>query len=623
MFLVFFRKLIFFCLIYLSFACNYSYCSNFSQGIDYSIKFSDNVPTFVLEKMQEVSVLILNKKRLLGSLGGLINRAENDKLLFEQVLQHFCYYSGKIDLVINTKSNPVEINFNINLGERYKLKKIEVESINKINIVLDHELEEILNLKSKEYLNADDIIIAKRWLEKYFFQKGYPYLTIYNPEVIINEKDLSFTLVYKINLQGQGIINDSIIISDKKKLNTQFISNRLFWKNGDIYDSRVVEKTRRYLIQTGLFNSVVIKPVIQNKESLNNANNESENTQIPLAMEVNVSESSPRAISAGVHYDTTQKLEARLSWDHYNLMGHGENLGVSVRGSKIRNKIRLHYDIPDCLSAKQTWRNEIFAMKESTLAYKGNTYEGSTKLERYLADELIFSFGISPEFGEITQNTNNKKTPIRLIGLPFELRLDASNDLLNPTRGIRLNGIATPYTGKLGGSKGVLIVQGGANVYLPFATNSLSEDEGTLAFFTKIGRIQIEKFSELPFNKRFYGGGNGSIRGYGYQKIGPFDKKQIPLGGQSMLELGSELRCKFSNDLGGALFLEGGNVWLNKMPNFKKDILWGAGLGVRYYTEYAPLRFDLAFPLKRRKLAGEKKSYDSPYQFYVSVGQAF
>jgi translocation and assembly module TamA len=45
-------------------------------------------------------------------------------------------------------------------------------------------------------------------------------------------------------------------------------------------------------------------------------------------------------------------------------------------------------------------------------------------------------------------------------------------------------------------------------------------------------------------------------------------------------------------------------------------LLYGVGLGFRYYTAFGPLRLDLATPL-------HKRSGDSPIQVYISLGQAF
>jgi translocation and assembly module TamA len=45
-------------------------------------------------------------------------------------------------------------------------------------------------------------------------------------------------------------------------------------------------------------------------------------------------------------------------------------------------------------------------------------------------------------------------------------------------------------------------------------------------------------------------------------------------------------------------------------------LIFGAGLGLRYFTPVGPLRVDVAVPLDRRDV-------DDAFQFYVSLGQAF
>ena len=71
-----------------------------------------------------------------------------------------------------------------------------------------------------------------------------------------------------------------------------------------------------------------------------------------------------------------------------------------------------------------------------------------------------------------------------------------------------------------------------------------------------------------------------------------------------------------SRTVGGAVFVEGGNVYDNSLPEFDEPIRWGVGVGVRYFTEFGPLRFDVAFPINPRR-------HDDAFQFYVGIGQAF
>jgi len=97
-----------------------------------------------------------------------------------------------------------------------------------------------------------------------------------------------------------------------------------------------------------------------------------------------------------------------------------------------------------------------------------------------------------------------------------------------------------------------------------------------------------------------------------------FSDEDIPLGGLSVLTFSLELRFKITESIGLVPFLDGGTAFLDSVPDFgSQDILYGAGLGLRYYTAIGPIRLDVATPINRRK------GVDDSFQIYVSIGQSF
>ena len=78
-----------------------------------------------------------------------------------------------------------------------------------------------------------------------------------------------------------------------------------------------------------------------------------------------------------------------------------------------------------------------------------------------------------------------------------------------------------------------------------------------------------------------------------------------------------EARLRWGQHWGGVVFLDGGFAYEDTAPEIGKDLLWGAGLGVRYYTSFAPIRFDIAVPLDKRD------GIDDDFKFYINIGQAF
>ena len=105
------------------------------------------------------------------------------------------------------------------------------------------------------------------------------------------------------------------------------------------------------------------------------------------------------------------------------------------------------------------------------------------------------------------------------------------------------------------------------------------------------------------------------MRGYGYQRAGPIDASNVPIGGRSSLEFGAELRARVTETIGIVPFFDAGNVFASNFPE-RASLLYSVGLGARYYTAIGPIRLDLAFPLKKRP-------GDSIVQVYISIGQAF
>jgi translocation and assembly module TamA len=108
------------------------------------------------------------------------------------------------------------------------------------------------------------------------------------------------------------------------------------------------------------------------------------------------------------------------------------------------------------------------------------------------------------------------------------------------------------------------------------------------------------------------------VRGYGYQQLGPKDHDGDPIGGRGLAEFGLEARVRlkqFGGNFGIVPFFDGGSLATGISPALDK---WrfAAGLGLRYYSSFGPIRIDLGVPLNRQK-------GDGPFAVTVSLGQAF
>lgn len=132
--------------------------------------------------------------------------------------------------------------------------------------------------------------------------------------------------------------------------------------------------------------------------------------------------------------------------------------------------------------------------------------------------------------------------------------------------------------------------------------------------------------SNLPYIKQFFSGGPNSIRAFLINTVGPGTQhlisNDLPLsflaqGGDIKLEANAEYRFTIMNMFKGALFTDAGNTWfISKsklqtsepfnLSTFTSELAAGAGFGLRIDANFFILRFDLATPLRKPWLEGNK-----------------
>jgi translocation and assembly module TamA len=139
-------------------------------------------------------------------------------------------------------------------------------------------------------------------------------------------------------------------------------------------------------------------------------------------------------------------------------------------------------------------------------------------------------------------------------------------------------------------------------------------DRLVLAGRARLASIAGSATTDIAPSRRLYSGGGGSVRGFGFQRIGPRDVNNDPVGGRSLAEFSLEARVRFGN-FGVVPFVDAGNVYDDSTPDFSQFRV-GAGIGLRYYSSFGPIRIDVGTPIN-------PQTGDSRIAIAVSLGQAF
>ncbi|PWG03857.1 autotransporter assembly complex protein TamA [Sphingosinicella humi] len=397
------------------------------------------------------------------------------------------------------------------------------------------------------------------------------------------------------------------------------------FERGELYDSRMVDDLREAMVATNLFSSVSAEPVRTGET----APDGTEYVDILVRQDAGP----PRALTATAGFSTGQGFRLEGAWEHRNLFPpegalrvagvagtQEQSLGVTLRRSNAGKRDRT------VLLSAEVGRRDYPAFEGYTALISGRIARESTPIWQ---KRWTWAYGaelIATNETRFRRPRVDQPSDTYFIGgLVGQLGYDASNDLLNPTSGFRILGRINPEVSLQNGTNPYIrnLIEGSA--YYPVS------DDLVIAGRARFGSIFGIDRANLAPSRRFYAGGGGSVRGFGFQELGPrsvvpnpdFDPENpdkapptlfFPIGGRSLTEFALEGRYRFGN-YGAVAFVDAGQVYESQYPKLS-DLRFGVGIGARVYTNFGPLRVDVATPIDRRR--GESR-----ISVYISIGQAF
>jgi translocation and assembly module TamA len=552
----------------------------------------------LVREMKSVSDMETLADRPPASLRLLYRRAERDKERFTQLLRSRSYYGSQVEFQIDKTLQPLIVLFRIKKGPLYVLKSVdfEIDSKSPVQNISFPALEEI-GLALSEPAKARTILDADKALLRLMGKQGFPFPKISERRLVVDHATKGVSVRFKVDTGPKASFGQTEI-AGLKSVKASLVRQRITWREGDPYDVDRLEALRKRLMATGLFASLQVAP----------GNALDARGRIPVT--VSLTERKHRSIGAGISYKTDEGPGGKISWEHRNVFGSGEQLNLAATMSDYTINADSSLRKPRFLRDDQSFRASLRLAEDEPAAYKSRNLTTGLFLDRHLTPKMIGGVGLAFKAARVEQfgKTNN----FRLLSAPLHFEWDRSNDLLDPTRGGRFAWSITPYYNIDEDFLGFVRAYASYRHYFQVLKKPLAVVAGRSALGSIIG---VER-DTIPADERFYAGGGGSVRGYAFQLAGPLNWKD-PIGGRSLLELSVEFRMKITDSIGFAAFMDGGSSFESTVPDFSEGFQWGAGIGFRYFTRFGPLRLDVGIPLNPRN------DVDDHFQVYVSLGQAF
>jgi outer membrane protein assembly complex protein YaeT len=465
--------------------------------------------------------------------------------------------------------------------------------------------------------------------------RGYPYAS-----VRLVELPGSTDNARVIELRGEpgtAAVVGEIEISGNSSVGDEIVRRQLTFQPGDPYEVGKLRDSQRRLYNLELFQFANIEPIRTEEQS----------AVVPTR--VTVTEGKHRRVNFSVGYGTEEKARAEIDWRHVNFFGGARTAGVQARYSGIDGGVRLNFKQPYLFSPRHTlamsaqaWHTAEPAFVLDTrggratitrdIAWRGgadwgrpatttvaltyaNEHESYEISDEALADlsfrPTLISLGLDPRFG-IGKGQRS--------ALILDANRNTTNNLLNARRGYLANIHLEKAGGLLGGSWDYFEFTTEGRYYQAIGRRLVLAGQARAGSIDAGGSIE----ANVPFFKRYFLGGATNLRGWGRFEVAPLSGFGLPIGGTTFMSFSTEARFPIWGDLGGVIFLDGGNVWADEWDFNVSDLRYDIGPGLRYNTPVGPIRVDLGYqlnPIDGLRVKGEEQS--RRFRFHFSIGQAF
>ncbi len=372
-------------------------------------------------------------------------------------------------------------------------------------------------------------------------------------------------------------------------VNERLLLGQIPYKEGDPFRFSKLLALQTAMTSVPYFSSVEIQPDREHADG----------TSVPV--NVTLTPSRPRRYEVGAGYgtDTGLRGKARVEFRRLNRAGHFGEIDLQV--SQVESSLGVQYKIPTYYP-----HTELFTLyggfgrltPDWSTSWRSTLGVSVSRLHRGWREILSLAF----EHESFTVADQDGSSNLLIPG--FTINRTWSTGGSTPRRGVKLRaGVSGALNGALSTAT-FATLDGEARYIRPLTNRSrvLLRLEGGKTFTSSI--------AQLPPSHRFVTGGDGTIRGFAFQSLGPRNADSALVGGSSMLVGSLEADMLVWRTVGLAAFFDFGNAY-GETAIKSARIEHGTGVGLRWQSPIGPLRLDFAFATSRP---------GAPFRIHFSIG---
>jgi len=404
--------------------------------------------------------------------------------------------------------------------------------------------------------------------------------------VTVAERRAELTLVLNT---GPRFLFGDVTFPDPPNYPDRFLRRYLAFRPGRTFSHAELGLTQAQLHDSDRFKDVVITPRVDAVDA---------EDRVPI--EIRLLAKPPRTLRPGIGYGTDTGARFSLRYKDVNVWQLGHEFTVDLLAAQLRQSLDLVYIFPhyrnvDSYTALKAGLNQ----EDTDTYYSSTTYAEAELVKKRNKGRLSFYLRLQREDYEVGDTDEISK--LLIPGVRWSYRTYASPT--RPLRGFRVGLEMRGTREEIFSDTSLFQVIADANTLIPLP--------GRFSLFLRGNgalTLQDNEFESIPVSLRFFAGGDQTVRGWGYQTLGPKDDSGAVVGGKHLAVASAELEKALGESWGVAVFYDIGNAF-DSLSDYELES--SAGIGVRWYTLVGPVKVDLARQLSET---------DPALRLHVSMG---
>lgn len=531
------------------------------------------------------------------------NRIKFDESLLKKFYLEKGFLNFRLlDTIVELHPNQEDflLTFVIEEGQRYNLRSVTVNSIlpGLDTTILQNFADDRFskgNLYSVE--DANEFLNEIRIMAE---SQGY-YPIIVTPETTTDVDKAEVDLLFDISL-GQRLYVETINILGNSRTHDSVIRRSLLFVEGELFKPESIRESHTVLTALDYFKKINIVPRAGSRHD-------------KVIVDITVEEKSTGSIKFSGGYDTSYGIQGGISFAETNLSGKGYIVDASILIAQKVQNYSLSFTDPYFLGKNLALGGDLFSLISLSTSSRFNSkYQGARihigyPLGRYFRQtfRIEASYKNVRNYGKLpTPYLNSSLGEFALYGVGHLIKFSNVNNIRHSHSGFtaKFDTSVFALSKKVNYYKTFL----DTNIFIPVTTNT------TLLIKNRVSYIlSLKKNRSINITDRFFSGEDSLPRGFEVSGIGPRSTiSNISLGGNfswvSTVELEFPIGFPKDLDVFGIGFFDAATILLNDEKeisghpiNKTKSIRTAAGLGIRWYSPFAPLTLTYTWPITKAK----------------------